>query len=113
MGISTHVLDIARGRPAAGIPVTLETMEPDGTWRRAGDGTTNDDGRVKPLLPESATFVAGLFRIRFDVDSYLQKFHGKSFYPSVTIDFRVENPAEHFHVPLLLSPFGFSTYRGS
>jgi len=113
MGISTHVLDIARGRPAAGIPATLDSQRSDGTWERAGEGVTNDDGRIKPLLPESLPLVAGTYRIRFDVDTYLVKFHRKAFFPSVTLEFRVENPAEHFHVPLLLSPYGFSTYRGS
>jgi 5-hydroxyisourate hydrolase len=113
MGISTHILDVARGKPAAGVAVVLERQRGDGGWARVGDGVTNDDGRVKSLLPDGVALEAGVHRLSFAVEAYIAKAHGKGFYPEVTIAFRVENPAEHFHVPLLLSPYGYSTYRGS
>jgi 5-hydroxyisourate hydrolase len=113
MGISTHILDVTRGRPAADVPVTLEFETAPGTWQRLGEGRTNEDGRVKSLLPDGASFAAGSYRITFAVRAYFTAFHAQSFYPEVAITFTVANPAEHFHVPLLLSPFGYSTYRGS
>jgi 5-hydroxyisourate hydrolase len=110
MGISTHILDTTRGRPAQGVTVTLELRE--GTaWRELAHGITDADGRAKPLLeviPE-----AGTYRIGFDVAAYFTRLEVESFYPAVSIEFRVNAPAEHYHVPLLLNPFGFSTYRGS
>lgn len=105
--ITTHVLDTARGRPAAGIAVTL-SRETDSGWTVVAEGTTDDDGRVSDLLAPGA-LEAGTFRIAFDVASYLPE----SFYPEVSITFRVGAPDEHYHVPLLLSPYGYSTYRGS
>lgn len=112
MGISTHILDVARGKPAADVPVTLEQLR-DGAWHRVGEGRTDADGRVKSLLPAGAALEAGTFRASFAILAYVQEHHAKGFYPEVSITFLVENPAEHFHVPLLLSPWGYSTYRGS
>ena len=111
MGISTHILDTTRGRPAAGVTVSLEHHSPDGSWRRVGEGVTNEDGRVKPLLDEIPG--VGVYRIRFEVASYFRDQKVEAFYPVVTIDFTVKSVKEHYHVPLLLNPFGFSTYRGS
>jgi 5-hydroxyisourate hydrolase len=103
-GITTHVLDTSRGRPAAGVPVTLERAA-DAGWQPVGRGTTDADGRVSDLLP---TPVAdGRYRLTFDTGAYSR------FYPEVTVTFVVEGGADHYHVPLLLSPFGYSTYRGS
>lgn len=112
MGISTHILDTTRGRPATDVAVTLESRDAEGNWRLAGGGRTDADGRIKSLLGD-APLVAGTYRISFAVEPYLSLHHDGGFYPEVTITFRVVNPAEHFHVPLLLNPFGFSTYRGS
>jgi 5-hydroxyisourate hydrolase len=110
MGISTHVLDTTRGRPAAGVPVTLERHD-DGAWVPAGQGFTDADGRLKALHPAEPRVAT--YRITFGVDAYF-KLHGTaSFYPRVSIEFRIEAPAEHYHVPLLLNPYGYSTYRGS
>jgi 5-hydroxyisourate hydrolase len=103
--ITTHVLDTARGCPAAGIPVTLERQQ-DG-WTRMGQGITNSDGRITDLLP-SGGLSAGTWRITFNLEDYQE-----GFYPYAAIVFRVTDPAAHHHVPLLLSPFGYSTYRGS
>ena len=102
--ISTHVLDTARGRPAAGVPVVLERRA-DGGWSLVGEGRTNADGRVGELAPADA----GVYRLTFDTGSYFEA----GFYPQVAVEFRVDDGAGHYHVPLLLSPFGYSTYRGS
>lgn len=110
MGISTHILDVTKGRPAADVPVLLERFSA-GSWAKTSEGRTDADGRVKGLLVSGLE--AGKYRITFDVADYLCLAHGRGFYPEVTVTFVVENPSEHFHVPLLLSPFGFSTYRGS
>ncbi len=103
--VTTHVLDAATGRPALGIAVTLEAF--DGTV--LGSGTTDADGRVAELGPEE--LLLGDYRIRFDVRTW---FAGRpAFYPEVVIAFTIADPDEHYHVPLLLSPFAYSTYRGS
>ena len=111
MGISTHILDTTRGRPASGVSVSIELEQSDGTWRRVGDGVTNDDGRIKPLLDPIPQ--AGTYRIRFETQAYFAAQKVDAFYPRVSIDFAVKAAGEHYHVPLLLNPFGFSTYRGS
>ncbi len=113
MGISTHVLDISRGRPAAGVEVTLEVEHTAGQWRQVGEGRTNDDGRVPAMLPAGEVPGVGHYRLAFAVRPYFESLHAKTFYSEIVIAFAVENPSEQFHVPLLLSPFGYSTYRGS
>lgn len=114
--ITTHVLDTAIGRPAAGVRITLESLESvEGGADKAkeiGSGVTNDDGRVTDLL-EPGTLKAGTYRITFFVEEYLTKHGDRGFYPQVPVIFRVEATDEHYHVPLLLNPFGYSTYRGS
>ena len=110
MGISTHILDTTRGRPAAGVEVTLERGGAAG-WSVIGSGRTDDDGRVKALMPESPE--PGTYRITFAVGAWFQAQQVDAFYPEVAIAFRVARGGEHFHVPLLLNPFGFTTYRGS
>lgn len=109
--ITTHVLDISLGKPAAGVAVTLARMS-DGVFSDLASGRTNDDGRVAELLPVGS-LVRGTYRISFAVAPYFQASGRSAFYPHVEIVFSVQDPAEHFHVPLLLSPFGYSTYRGS
>jgi len=106
--ITTHVLDTTRGRPAAGIPVTLDFHVSGEEWRRLGQGVTGTDGRVGNLMGEDAGLSKGMYRLTFDVESYQP-----GFYPHVVLVFAVDNPNEHYHVPLLLSPFGYTTYRGS
>jgi 5-hydroxyisourate hydrolase len=108
--ITTHVLDVARGRPAKGVPILLEILQRD-DWRELGRGTTDDDGRLRTLLDgplERATY-----RIRFDTEVYFRAQGTESFYPEVTIVFVVRDETAHHHVPLLLSPYGYTTYRGS
>lgn len=110
MGISTHILDTTRGRPANGVDVTLEAADGAG-WRTIGTGTTDTDGRVKGLMVESPK--PGTYRITFHVAPYFDAQGVAAFYPEVSITFLVASGGQHFHVPLLLNPFGFTTYRGS
>jgi 5-hydroxyisourate hydrolase len=108
--ITTHVLDTALGRPAAGVAVRLEVRDGSG-WRPLGDGVTDQDGRVRELGP--GTIAAGHHRLIFDTAAYFAADGRESFFPEVTVTFTVTEPAQHHHVPILLSPFAFSTYRGS
>ncbi|MDB4951945.1 MAG: 5-Hydroxyisourate Hydrolase [Gemmatimonadetes bacterium] len=111
--LSTHVLDTTRGLPAADVPVTLERLDgPDGPTRLC-DAATDADGRVRGLLPEGVALEAGLYRLTFDTWAYFAAAGGEAFYPEVSIVFQVRDTSRHHHVPLLLSPFGYSTYRGS
>lgn len=110
MGISTHILDTTRGRPAKGVTVRLEQVLASGPVELAR-GATDADGRVKPLL--DVIPAAGTYRLHFEVAPYFAGLGVEAFYPAVALDFTVKAPGEHYHVPLLLNPFGFSTYRGS
>jgi 5-hydroxyisourate hydrolase len=113
MTLSTHVLDAGRGLPAAGVPVTLHRRDggpdggPDSGWRRIGEGVTDADGRCRSLAPDGLE--AGAYRLDFDTGAYLPD----GFYPEVAVAFRVTDPGRHHHVPLLLSPYSYSTYLGS
>ena len=108
--ITTHVLDTARGRPAAGIPIRLDHFA--GHWQPLGAGETDPDGRLRTLLPDGPLMV-GRYRISFDTAVYWARLGISGFYPAVDIVFEIAAPNEHYHVPLLLSPFGYSTFRGS
>lgn len=111
MGISTHVLNTAIGRPAEGMAVTLERIDGD-EWSEVTGGVTDGDGRVGTLVADQDLEV-GTWRITFGTGGYFADRAEVSFYPEVRIDFEVHDAAEHYHVPLLVSPWGFSTYRGS
>ncbi|HVJ92080.1 MAG TPA: hydroxyisourate hydrolase [Labilithrix sp.] len=108
---STHVLDIHRGRPAQGVAVTLERKEESG-YTRIRDAVTDADGRVKELVPEGQ-LTSGTYRITFDTGAYFARENVEGFYPEASIVFVVRDAAAHYHVPLLLSAHGYSTYRGS
>jgi 5-hydroxyisourate hydrolase len=109
-GITTHVLDTSRGRPASGVPVALERAVDSG-WQPVGRGTTDGDGRVTDL--HSSAPEPGRYRLTFDTGAYFGAVGDAGFYPEVSVTFVVGQGAEHYHVPLLISPFGYSTYRGS
>jgi 5-hydroxyisourate hydrolase len=109
--ISTHVLDLVRGGPAAGVPVVLERYD-DGAWHPVTSGNTDGDGRIKDLVPRGEGR-AGTWRITFDTRAYFATTGTRGFYPHVPIVFEVPEGDEHYHVPLLLGPYGYSTYRGS
>ena len=109
--ISTHVLDTSSGRPAAGVAVRFEHRD-DQQWTQISRHVTDADGRVAALVPSGVSIAAGIYRLLFDVGRYFDGRGIESFYGEVAIDFIVRDAA-HYHVPLLVSPFGYSTYRGS
>ncbi len=112
-GVSTHVLDTSMGRPAAGVPVVLERIAVDGSASTVGQSITDTEGRVRGLLPEGLKLSAGTYRLTFDTAVYFASRRMDCFYPSIAVLFTVTDAAQHYHVPLLLSPFGYSTYRGT
>jgi 5-hydroxyisourate hydrolase len=109
--ITTHVLDTARGKPAAGVPIKLE-IEEGGAFVEIGRGETDADGRLKTLLGARA-LEAATYRITFDTRVYFETIKVEGFYPEAAIVFQVRDTTQHYHVPLLLQPFGYGTYRGS
>jgi 5-hydroxyisourate hydrolase len=112
MTLSTHVLDTARGRPAQGIPVILSAEGPDG-WSELARGTTDGDGRIASLSPAGTPAVPGTtLRLRFELDGFFADQGVPAFYPCVDVVFTLQDTGHH-HIPLLISPFGYSTYRGS
>jgi len=111
-GITTHVLDTAHGWPAAGVAVRLERQTGD-SWELLGNGRTDRDGRLQDLLSPDTPLQRGVYRLSLETGAYFSAAGLKPFFPSVSIVFTVEDVSQHYHVPLLLSPFGYSTYRGS
>jgi 5-hydroxyisourate hydrolase len=111
--ITTHILDISRGRPAQGVAVKLEVESDEGVWSTIGQGNTDADGRARELLPEGFALQAGAYRLTFKTGAYFAGQQTEGFYPEVSVVFKISDPEQHHHVPLLLSPFGYSTYRGS
>ena len=109
--ITTHVLDTSLGRPAVGIAAVLEWRARDGAWSVVGQGVTDADGRIRDLL--SGPLETGTFRLTFETGAYFRAQGKTGFYPTVPIVFQIVDAGQHHHVPLLLSPFGYSTYRGS
>jgi 5-hydroxyisourate hydrolase len=108
--LTTHVLDTAHGRPGAGMKVVLSVMEAGGAWKRLKSVTTNKDGRTDEPLAEGAALTPGHYRLQFHVGEY---FGTKEFLDVVPVRFNVADAAAHYHVPLLCSPWSYSTYRGS
>ena len=111
--VSTHVLDVALGKPAKDVPVRLERQEAAGEWRVLNLSRTDGEGRCAQLLPEKEDLCAGLYRLAFDTASYHLAQEIAGLYPVVEITFQVRKGESHFHIPLLLSPYGYTTYRGS
>ena len=129
--LSTHALDTATGKPAKGLNVMLEKQSDPKAWlahcqsRLKGDtsskpqwqtlatGVTNSDGRVPGFLPEGTGLKPGIYRMDFDTATYFEKWNITGFYPLVQIIFEIKATDEHYHIPLLISPYGYSTYRGS
>ena len=108
--VTTHILDTGSGRPAAGVAVGLFVRD-GGTWTAVASGSTDTDGRIKDLGPERLP--AGTYRLNFATGDYYSGLGTETFFPEVDMNFTVSDAGEHYHVPLLLSPFAFSTYRGS
>jgi 5-hydroxyisourate hydrolase len=111
--ITTHVLDMARGRPATGVPVVLERRLGPDDWEGISRGETDSDGRVRTLLPDAAPLPAGTYRLIFDTRRYFEQQQLRCFFPQVIIVFEAVAGETHYHVPLLLNAFGYTTYRGS
>jgi hydroxyisourate hydrolase len=110
--ITTHILDTSLGLPAANVPVRLERPISGYEWEIIASGITNQDGRVPNLLPNNNPLKPGTYRLVFEIEDYFHDGGRRSFYPFIPIVFEVFD-ASHYHVPLLLNPFGYSTYRGS
>ncbi|MDB5228243.1 MAG: uraH [Bacteroidota bacterium] len=109
--ITTHILDTSKGSPAKGVNVVLYQQHGD-NWNEVGKGMTNEDGRISDLFTKETELVTGIYKLHFDTKRYFDETSVESFYPFVEIVFEIKND-RHYHVPLLLNPFGYSTYRGS
>jgi 5-hydroxyisourate hydrolase len=110
--ISTHVLDVAHGHPAVGVPVRLEVLDPTAGWRIVAERVTDADGRVHDLSGAHAVLTAS-YRLAFRTGEYFEQMGIDAFHPEVVVSFRVADAAQHHHVPLLVSPYGYTTYQGS
>jgi 5-hydroxyisourate hydrolase len=109
--ITTHILDTTKGKPAAGVNITLLRQVGE-SWQVVARGVTNQDGRITNLLPAEKKLELGTYKMKFGIKEYFDQDATSAFYPVVEITFQVTS-AEHYHVPLLLNPFGYATYRGS
>ncbi len=110
--ITTHVLDTSSGRPAEGIPITLQQSTGKDQWKEITNAVTGSDGRMATLLPPGQALPPGVYRMVFETKTYFDRRKIKAFYPFVQVAFEIAD-SSHYHLPLLLSPFGYSTYRGS
>ena len=110
--ITTHILDTTRGLPAANVPITL-FLQVNGEWQEISTGLTNTDGRIGDLLKSDLVLDAGIYRMHFDTKSYFNANNEQGFYPFVDIVFEIDDSGSHYHIPLLLTAYGYSTYRGS
>lgn len=108
-GISTHVLDVANGAPAVGVKVRVERLS-DGAWELIGDGETDPDGRCRDL---GQAIALGVYRLSFDSGSYFATSNRPTLYPEIAVSFQVNEAGGRYHIPVLLSPFGYTTYRGT
>jgi 5-hydroxyisourate hydrolase len=111
--VSTHILDTVRGKPATDVSVRLERMEDSGNWLLLGSARTDQDGRCSQLLRDDSILVPGIYRLAFDTGSHFADAKMTSLYPMVEVTFQVRDGEATFHIPLLLSPNGYTTYRGT
>jgi 5-hydroxyisourate hydrolase len=109
--ISTHVLDLARGVGGKAVPVVLSRRDADGNWQKVGTATTDADGRVRGF-GDPRTYDTGVYKLQFDMSRYPDA-AASSFFPEITLTFRVTDKSGHYHVPVVVSPYGYSTYRGN
>ncbi len=110
--ITSHILDTSRGLPAQGVLITLAQQQGD-NWTKLGSVATNDDGRVIDFIGTNKVLSGGVYKLTFALSDYYKKLGIESFYPYADIVFEIAGDGQHYHVPLLLNPFGYSTYRGS
>ncbi len=111
--ITTHILDLSSGQPARAVDVTLELLAKKRRWILVGKGKTDADGRLKTLLPEGSRLKTGTYRLNFAIAAYFRAQKRDCFFPVASVVFNVRNATQHYHLPLLVSPYGYSTYRGS
>ncbi|MEO8087039.1 MAG: hydroxyisourate hydrolase [Bacteroidota bacterium] len=109
--LTTHILDTSTGKPAEAVAVSLEQLVSE-SWKKIAEGITNKDGRISNLLVSDARMDKGVYRLIFETADYFKAQDRKTFYPKITIEFEISDDS-HYHVPLLLNAFGYSTYRGS
>ncbi|WP_336777656.1 hydroxyisourate hydrolase [Pantoea sp. USHLN256] len=110
--LSVHVLNLQTGSPTSGIEVELDQKQ-NNNWVKLATGKTDSNGRISALFPEDKTASAGSYRVVFKTGDYYKMSNQKTFFPEIPVEFNMENNGEHYHIPLLLSPFGYSTYRGN
>lgn len=110
--ITSHILDTSQGKPAEGVLITLMQQQGD-DWLMLGTGSTNEDGRVADFTGDTDALPGGIYKLTFYLADYYAGLQQKTFYPYVDVVFEIEADGQHYHVPLLLNPFGYSTYRGS
>jgi 5-hydroxyisourate hydrolase len=110
--LSVHVLNLQTGSPTAGIEVELDQKQ-NNNWVKLASGKTDSNGRISALFPEDKTASAGSYRVVFKTGDYYKMNNQKTFFPEIPVEFNMETTGEHYHIPLLLSPFGYSTYRGN
>lgn len=110
--LSVHVLNLENGLPSAEVKVTLEEQQ-QGKWVQIAQATTNAQGRISGLFPENKAFAKGLYKVTFKTGDWFQQRQQKTFFPEVPVIFTVDGSVNHYHIPLLLSPYGYSTYRGN
>ena len=111
--ISTHILDTSRGKPASAVAVSLESQNSDESWTQLTHAWTDEEGRVKPFFLLEEPLQAGTYRLVFDTEAYFSTLEINCFYPQVCVVFTIKEEPQHYHIPLLISPFGYSTYRGT
>ena len=111
--ITTHVLDTSRGKPAVALKVILEVYTSTKSWKELAHGETDTDGRISDLLPDGIPIQAGIYRLTFLTAEYFRSIGAEGFYPYIPVVFELKESVTHYHVPLLLNPFGYSTYRGT
>ncbi|MBY5927319.1 MULTISPECIES: hydroxyisourate hydrolase [Halomonas] len=110
--ISVHVLNTQTGTPSSNVEVKLE-QQTDNGWVTVATATTSEDGRISALFPEGDTFEPGVYRAVFETGDWYKEQDISTFFPEITVPFEVDNVDQHYHIPLLLSPYAYSTYRGS
>ncbi|RBL67895.1 hydroxyisourate hydrolase [Pseudomonas sp. MWU13-2625] len=110
--LSVHVLNLENGLPSPGVKVTLE-QQVGQDWKPLSEGVTNEQGRIAELFPANRALTAGEYRVVFKTGEYFRQAKRETFFPEIPVIFEVKQPEQHYHIPLLLSPYGFSTYRGS
>lgn len=110
--LSVHVLNLESGLPSQDVVVTLEQQQKDG-WKQLNQGTTNQQGRITALYPADQKLAKGIYRVTFKTGDWFKAHKQPSFFPEVPVIFEVDGSVPHYHIPLLLSPYGYSTYRGN